>query len=74
MGHPFAFTADANTLLPLVNFIKNPILKKSEENFFVHPFVGGGEPGRFRTCDLLVANETLSHLSYGLTLGGDGRT
>ena|SRR3989339_1196458 len=24
MGHPFAFTADANTLLPLVSFIKDP--------------------------------------------------
>jgi hypothetical protein len=32
VGHPFAFTADANTLLPLASFIKNPILKKSEEN------------------------------------------
>ena len=33
MGHPFAFTADANTLLPLVSFIQNRIFKKSDEKF-----------------------------------------
>ena len=40
MGHPFGFTADANTLLPLADFIGNRIFKKSGEKF-VPLFCGG---------------------------------
>jgi len=34
VGYPFAFTADANTLLPLADFIKEVILKKITRKLF----------------------------------------
>jgi len=33
VGHPFTFTAEQNTLLPLVSFIKEGFFKKIPEKF-----------------------------------------
>jgi hypothetical protein len=45
MGHPFAFTADANTLLPLVSFIKDLSFEKTEKKLFVNPINIGLDGG-----------------------------
>lgn len=36
MAHAFAFTADANTLLPLVSFFKDPSFKKTEKKLLLN--------------------------------------
>jgi hypothetical protein len=58
MGHPFAFTADANILLPLASFIKDLSFEKTEKNFAITSNVIGA-PGRIRTSDLTLIRGAL---------------
>ena len=45
MGHPFAFIADTNTLLPLMNFIEDPSVFVNK-----HTWIKFFLPAKFRRC------------------------